>query len=66
VAGNSGDILSFLGSGYSKPLLGIQIPIVLGIGSLLLGIVLMAAARTTERDFFRRRPQSAAPDALMR
>jgi amino acid transporter len=52
------------GSGYSPPLLGIQIPIVLGIGSLLLGVVLMAVAWTIERDFFRHRPESSAPDAL--
>ena len=52
------------GSGYSTPLLGIQMPIVLGIGALLLGVVLMAVAWTTERRFFGRRPETAAPDAL--
>src|SRR5439155_21989698 len=40
------------GAGYAKPIAGIQIPILIGIGSLLLGVVLMALAMVRYRDFF--------------
>ncbi len=54
------------GSGYSKPLFGIQIPIVLGIGSLLLGAVLTAIMWATDRGgYFRHRLETAPPDALV-
>ena len=43
------------GFNYSKPLLGVQVPIVIGIGGLLLGGVLMLLASAGHRDFFRRR-----------
>jgi amino acid transporter len=53
------------GAGASPPILGIQVPIVIGIGSVLLGMVLLLPAWLTYRGgFFRRRPESAAPDAL--
>ena len=52
------------GAGYAKPLAGIQVPIVIGIGALLLGVVLMLVAMTRYRAFFRRRPQAAEPGAL--
>src|ERR1035437_5446124 len=45
------------GSGYAKPLFGIQIPIVIGIGTLLLGLPLMLLAAVRFRSFFRRRPE---------
>ena len=43
------------GFNYSQPLLGVQVPIVIGIGGLLLGGVLMLIASAGHRDFFRRR-----------
>ena len=49
---------------YSKPLLGIQVPIVIGIGGLLLGVLLMLLAWPGQRQFFRRRPQTADPAVL--
>jgi amino acid transporter len=49
---------------YSKPILGIQTPIFIGIGSLLLGVVLMFVAWATYRDFFRRRPEAAESGLL--
>lgn len=53
------------GSGYSPPLLGIQIPIVLGFGALLLGALLMVIAWVTDRSgYFHRRPETAPEDAL--
>jgi len=52
------------GAGYSKPLLGIQIPIVIGIGTLLLGVPLMLICAVEFRDFFRRRTE-VAPDGLL-
>jgi amino acid transporter len=45
------------GFNYSPPLLGVQVPIVIGIGGLLAGAVLMLWAGATYRDFFRRRPE---------
>jgi amino acid transporter len=48
-------------SGYSPPLLGIQVPIVIGVGGLLFGVVLMFVAMPFQRDYFRRRPE--LPDA---
>jgi amino acid transporter len=52
------------GFNYSPPILGIQVPIFIGIGTLLLGGVLMLVAWVVHRGFFRLRPEVAAPDAL--
>ncbi|HYA08440.1 MAG TPA: hypothetical protein VEG24_02555, partial [Gaiellaceae bacterium] len=52
------------GAGYSTPLWGIQIPIVIGIGSLLLGVPLIAICAAKYRAFFRRRTE-IAPDGLL-
>jgi amino acid transporter len=49
---------------YTKPWHGIEIPILIGIGSLVLGLVLMVFAWAAHRDFFRRRPEAARPTAL--
>ncbi len=55
------------GAGYSKPLAGIQVPIVIGIGSLLLGLVLLAFAWALQPGgFFRRRLEVAPANALER
>jgi amino acid transporter len=51
---------------YSKPFLGIQVPIFIGIGGLLLGGVLMLWAWTHYRPFFSRGLEAAQPDALER
>jgi hypothetical protein len=54
------------GFNYSPPLLGIQVPIAIGIGSLLLGVVLMLAAWVAYPKFFRRRPyiEAGGPGSL--
>ncbi len=52
------------GFNYSKPLFGIQVPIVIGIGGLLLGLPLMLLSAVSLRDFFRRRPETAPPEVL--
>ena len=44
------------GFNYSAPFLGIQVPIVIGIGGLLLGVVAMLFALIPYRDYFRKRP----------
>jgi amino acid transporter len=49
---------------YTKPWNGIEVPIVIGIGGLLCGVVLMLFAWVAYRDFFRRRPEAAPPTAL--
>ena len=51
-------------AGYAKPLFGIQIPIVIGIGALLLGIPLMVLASLKFREFFARKPELAAEGSL--
>ena len=43
------------GNNYSKPVLGIQTPIFVGIGGLILGVVLMFASWPFFPQFFRRR-----------
>ncbi len=43
---------------YAKPLAGIEIPIVIGIGSLVLGGVLAIALTPVFRDYFRRAPEA--------
>jgi amino acid transporter len=54
------------GNNYSKALFGIQTPILVGIGGLILGIVLMFASWPFYSDFFRR-PwfQTANPEVLV-
>jgi amino acid transporter len=51
---------------YTPPWLGIEVPIIIGIGGLLLGIVLMVWAWIAYPRFFKRRPEVAAYDALER
>jgi amino acid transporter len=59
------DYYSTSGHNYSKPLLGIQTPIVVGIGGLILGVVLMFASWPFFTEFFDRRAGEAAdPEVL--
>jgi len=44
------------GFNYSPPFLGIEVPIVIGIGGLLLGLVAMLFAMAPYRRFFQQRP----------
>jgi amino acid transporter len=51
---------------YSKPILGIETPVFIGIGGLLLGVVVMLIANVSFRDFFRRRPYTeVAPPGIL-
>ncbi len=52
------------GNNYSKALLGIQTPILVGIGGLILGVVLMFVSWPFYHEYFRRRPEVADPRAL--
>jgi amino acid transporter len=52
------------GVNYSPPLDGLQVPIVIGIGGLLLGVVLMFASWPFMREYFARRPETADPAIL--
>ncbi|MHB8469981.1 MAG: APC family permease [Gaiellaceae bacterium] len=52
------------GAGYAKPLFGIQVPIVIGIGTLLLGLPLMVLVAAKFRAYFRRRLE-VAPEGLV-
>jgi amino acid transporter len=49
---------------YTKPWHGIEIPILIGVGGLVLGVVLMLFAWVQYRGFFRRKPEVARPTAL--
>ena len=53
------------GNNYSKPFLGIEVPIFVGIGGLVLGIILMLASWPFFRGFFSRRPFEAANPAVL-
>ena len=53
------------GNNYSKPLAGVQTPIVVGIGGLILGIILMVVSWPFFTDYFRRRPFEAADPTLL-
>jgi amino acid transporter len=49
---------------YSPDAFGIGLPVVIGVGSLLLGVVVMAVAWVKMPAFFRRRPEVADPALL--
>jgi amino acid transporter len=55
---------STAGNNYSKPIIGIQTPIFVGVGGLILGIVLMFASIPFFPKFFARRPETADPRVL--
>jgi amino acid transporter len=60
------DYYSTAGNNYSKPLLGIQTPIFVGVGGLILGIVLMFAMWPFYRGFFHRGwAESVDPQVLV-
>jgi amino acid transporter len=50
----------------SAPILGITLPLWMGIGGMLLGAVIMLISRPYFREFFARKPEVAAPDLLDR
>ena len=52
-------------AGYSQPILGIGSPVAIGIGSLLLGVVLVIVARIPYDEFFHRKRSVADPDVLL-
>jgi amino acid transporter len=52
------------GASYAAPLFGIQIVIVIGIGSLLLGVPLMVFCALKYREFFSRKLEVAEPGSL--
>jgi amino acid transporter len=49
---------------YSHPLFGIQVPIVIGIGALLLGIPIMLALALKLRPYFSRKSEVAPPGLI--
>ncbi len=52
------------GFNYSSPVLGIQVPILIGVGGLLLGVPIMLLCAVKYREYFGRKPEVAADDAL--
>lgn len=53
------------GNNYAKPFLGIQVPIFVGIGGLILGVILMLASWPFFSGFFSRRGLEAANPAVL-
>jgi hypothetical protein len=53
------------GNNYAKPFLGIEVPIFVGIGGLILGVILMFAAWPFYRGFFSRRGGEAADPQVL-
>src|SRR5215207_9495452 len=56
IAGKAFSDYSQEGFNYSPPFLGIEVPIAIGIGGLLLGVVAMLFAMVPYREYFRRKP----------
>jgi amino acid transporter len=52
------------GYNYSSPLFGIQVPIVIGIGGLLLGVPIMLICFAKFRPYFRRKTEVAPPGLI--
>jgi amino acid transporter len=50
----------------SAPILGITLPLWMGIGGMILGAIIMLISRPCFREFFARKPEVAAPDLLDR
>jgi amino acid transporter len=50
----------------SAPILGITLPLWMGIGGMILGAIIMLISRPYFREFFSRKPEVAAPDVLDR
>jgi uncharacterized membrane protein YqhA len=48
----------------SKPILGITLPLWMGIGGMLVGVILMIVSRPFFKDFFSRRLETAKPGLL--
>jgi amino acid transporter len=59
------DYYSTAGNNYAKPLFGIQVPIVVGIGGLILGVILMFASWPFFTSFFHRRWGEAADSNML-
>jgi hypothetical protein len=53
------------GNNYSKPFLGIEVPIFVGVGGLILGIILMFASWPFYGAFFSRKWFGAADPAVL-
>jgi amino acid transporter len=54
------------GFNYSNPVLGIQLPILIGIGALMLGVPVMLLAWAKQRSFFHRKPYfEVAPEGAL-
>ena len=53
------------GNNYSKPFIGIETPIFVGVGGLILGVVLMLASWPFFPQFFRRRGGEAADPGIL-
>ncbi|HEY2719441.1 MAG TPA: APC family permease [Solirubrobacteraceae bacterium] len=48
----------------SNPILGITLPLWMGIGGMILGFVLMVISRPYFKEFFKRKPETAPPGIL--
>lgn len=66
IFGKAAHDYSQAGFNYSGPFLGIEVPILIGIGGLLLGVVAMLFAMVPYRRFFKQRPYTeVSPPGLL-
>jgi len=49
---------------YSGKFLGVAVPLLIGVGSLVLGVLVMGISYAPFRSFFRRKPEAARPGLL--
>jgi amino acid transporter len=64
VAGYAIDYYSKAENVSSKPILGITLPLWMGIGGMLVGVLLMLVSRPFFRDFFSRKLETARPGLI--
>jgi hypothetical protein len=48
----------------SKEILGITLPLWMGIGGMLLGVIVMIFSRPVFKEYFSRKPETAPPGVL--
>jgi amino acid transporter len=64
IFGKAYSYYSTSGNNYSNPFFGIQVPIVIGIGGLILGIPIMLICAAKYREYFRRKTEVAPPGLI--
>jgi hypothetical protein len=64
VFGKAVDFYGHKANVESAPIAGITLPLWLGVGGILVGLVVMIISSFYFRDFFKRKPETAPPGIL--